>query len=462
MRTLRSVRLPLLLAVVCALPTSMAVAAGWAAWFGPSPVSAQESPGRHPWPMAGGDAAHSGTSDGPEPPYRVTWSVADLAPLAGPVVADGAVIVVEDRRVLALEPPTGDELWEVPREEGPAGSAAVAGDLVVFAQGQGTEASISAVRLQDGKAAWTTSIRAPALGAPAIESEQVFVGTADGRVLSLAADGGTRTWEYRATGRVHTAPAVEAGTVYVAAEDVSSGVATLYALDAATGKEEWRFSPSGPALGVSSVSVGAGTAVLGMGDFAIHGFDARTGAERWRTPARAPFTPRLLPVTGEPLVVGDGGGHLYAVDGVSGKVEWLFRVPGDLLDASPIVAGDAAVVGDGGGQASAIDLRTGLLVWKRRLGAAPLGAVASDGERLYMAVQGRGGRLFALEHDPNGRLLAEHSPTELFLGRALLNFAVAAAVLGAALVLGFRGLVDRATVSEGEAAGDDDPGQGAS
>jgi hypothetical protein len=41
----------------------------------------------------------------------------------------------------------------------------------------------------------------------------------------------------------------------------------------------------------------------------------------------------------------------------------------------------------------------------------------------------------ALEHDPEGDLLAEPSPTTLFLGRALLNFAVAALVLGGAMIL---------------------------
>ena len=234
--------------------------------------------------------------------------------------------------------------------------------------------------------------------------------------------------------------------MYLAAEDLSSGVATVYALDATTGREEWRFSPSGPALGVSSVSVQDGMAVVGMGDFMIHGLDAATGAERWRTRARAPFTPRLVPVAGDSLVVGDGAGHLYGVEGRSGKLEWVFRVPGDLVDASPIVAGGAAVVGDSGGQVSAIDPRTGLLVWKRTVGGAPVGAIASDGERIYAAVQGRGGRLVALEHDPGGQLLAEHSPTAIFFGRALLNFAIAALVVGAALVLGFRALMNRGEV----------------
>jgi len=436
----------------------MVVAPRTAAGPGVGGGSTQESPEGHPWPMVGGDPAHSGTSDGPGPPYRVAWSASDLTPLAGPVVAAGAVILIETERVVAVQPATGDRLWDVDRDEGPAGPAAIAGNLVIFAEGRGAEASISAVRLEDGEPAWRTSTRAPAVGGPAVDSERVFVGTADGRVLSLAADEGTQRWEYRATGRVDTSPAVEGGAVYLAAEDLSSGVATVYALDAATGREEWRFSPSGPALGVTSVSVRDRTAVVGMGDFMIHGLDAATGAERWKTRARAPFTSRLVPAAGNPLVVGDGAGHLYGVEGRSGKLEWVFRVPGDLVDASPIVAGGAAVVGDSGGQVSAIDPRTGLLVWKRTVGGAPVGAIASDGERIYVAVQGRGGRLVALEHDPGGQLLEEHSPTELFLGRALLNFAVASLVLGAALVLGFRALMNRAEVPGADPGAADDTG----
>ena len=454
----RSVRWHVLLATAAVVAVSVLVARS-AAGLGAGPGAAQDAPEDNPWPMVGGNASHSGTSDGPEPPYRVAWSASDVAPLAGPVVADEAVILVEAERVVALEPGSGELLWDAARDEGPGGPAAVAGNLIIFAEGRGAEAAISAVRLDDGEPAWTTTTRAPVLGGPAVHSDEVFVGTADGRVLSLAADGGTQRWEYRAPGRADISPAVDGETVFVAAEDLTSGVATVYALDAATGRERWRFSPSGPAIGVSSVSVRDGTAVVGMGDFLIHGLDAANGAERWRARARAPFTAWLVPVAGEPLVVGDGAGHLYGVDGDSGKLEWTFRVPGDLVEASPIVAGSAAVVGDSGGQVSAIDLRTGLLVWKRTIGAAPVGAIASDGERLFVAVQGRGGRLVALEHDPGGRLVSEHSPTELFLGRALLNFGVAALVLGAALIFGFRALINRPRAPAAGVGADDEAGR---
>jgi len=401
--------------------------------------SVQEGGQLQPWPMVGGDPSHSGTTEGPAPPYRDAWSVSNLVPIAGPVVAGDVVVLVEAERVLAVDRATGRSVWEADREAGPGGPPAVAGDLVIFAEGTGPEAAISAARLEDGEPAWRVPIRAPSLGGPAVAEGRIYVGTSDGRVIALAADEGTRAWEYRATGRVDTSPAVADGLVYVAAEDFSSGVATVYALDAATGRERWRFPPSGPAVGVSSVSVAEGTAFVGLGDFMIHAFDAVTGAERWRTRARAPFSARLVPASsGDEVVVGDRAGHLYQLDAGSGELEWLFRFPGDLVDASPIVAGGAAVVGDGLGQASAIDARSGLLVWKRVVGAGPIGAIASDGERLYLTVQGRTGRLLALEHDPDGRLLAEPSPTTLFVGRALLNFAFAALALGAALFLVFR------------------------
>jgi outer membrane protein assembly factor BamB len=434
---------------VVALPRS-------AASLGTARGSLQGSPEAHPWPMVGGDASHSGTAAGPDPPYRVAWSAAGFAPLAGPVVAEGAVILVEARRVVGLEPATGDLLWEADRDEGPGGPAAIAGSLVVFAEGRGSESSVSAVRLKDGEPEWTTSTGAPALGGPTVESERVFVGTSDGRVLSLATEAGTQRWEYRTTGRVDTSPAVAGGTVYVAAEDLSSGAATVYALDVHTGREEWRFSPRGPAIGVSSVSVRDETAVVGMGDLMIHGLDTSTGAERWRLRSRAPFTAWLVPVASDSFVLGDGAGHLYEVEEDPGKLDWIFRVPGDLVEASPIVAGDAAVVGDGGGQVSAIDLGTGLLVWKRTIGGGSVGAIASDGDRLYVAVQGRGGRLVALEHDPSGQLVEEHSPTELFLGRAILNFAVAALILGAGLFLASRALAGRAAAAGGRLPRDDE------
>lgn len=397
--------------------------------------STQEGSEGHPWLMVGGDASHSGTTESPVPPYRESWSVPGLEPIAGPVVAGDAVILVGADKVVAVERATGRSLWDTDRDAGPGGSAAVSGDLVVFAEGRGREAAISAVRLEDGEPVWSVATRAPSLGGLAIADGRVYAGTADGRVLALAADGGTRAWEYRATGRVDNSPAVADGLVYAVGEDFTSGVATVYALDGGTGRERWRFSPSGPGIGVSSVSVAADTAFVGLGDFAVHALDAVTGAERWTSRARAPFSARLVPAAGDEVILGDRAGHLYGLEPGSGERDWIFRFPGDLVDASPVLAGGAAVVGDGVGQASAIDLRSGLLVWKRVVGPGPVSAIASDGERLYLAVQGRSGRLVALEHDPEGDLLAEPSPTTLFLGRALLNFAVAALVLGGAMIL---------------------------
>lgn len=393
--------------------------------------------------MVGGDAAHSGVASGPAPPYREVWSAPDLASLAGPVVAEDAVIVVETERVVALERETGRVVWEADRRTGPAGPPALGGSIAVFGEGRGGGAAISAVSLERGDRVWTHRAGSPSLGGPVVEGDRVYAGTLDGRVLALNAEDGELAWQYRASGRVDTSPAVADGMAYAAAEDFSSGAATVYALDAATGKERWRFSPSGPAVGVSSVSVAGGFAFLGMGDFRIHAFDATTGAERWSAPARGPFGARLAPAVWNGPILGDRVGHLYRLEQGTGERRWLFRLPGDLVDASPVLSGSAVVVGDGSGQASAIDLRSGLLVWKRSVGRAPVGAVASDGERLYLAVQGREGRVVALEHDPGGRLLTEPSPTTLFLGRSLLNFAIAAAALGIALVGAFRLLPPR-------------------
>jgi outer membrane protein assembly factor BamB len=444
------------------------IAALPAAWgrgpVGPR-IAFQMQPQTDPWPMVGGDPSHSGTAPGPAPPYREAWSARDLSPLAGPVVAATAIVVVESERVAALDRETGRPVWETARDTGPAGPPVVTEGLVIYAEGRGDEAGISAVRLEDGDAAWSVKTDAPVVGGLAVLEGRVYAGTAGGQVLSLSVEDGGLAWEHKVTGRADSAPAVMAESVYVTSEDFETGVATLSALDRETGQERWQFTPSGPALGVSSVSLGGELAIAGMGDFRVYGFEGATGRERWHAQARAPFSARLVPAVAtagsDPaVVVGDRAGHLYRLEPGSGELLWTFRVPGTLLDSSPLIAGEAAVVGDDSGQASAIDLSSGLLVWKRALGTAPVGAAASDGERLYFAVQGRGGRVVALEHDPSGALLAEPSPTTLFLGRALLNFAIAAAALGLILVvlarLGRRSVADagapaeRANTNDGE------------
>jgi len=408
--------------------------------LGGGPASAQEA---DPWPMAGRDAAHSGTAEGPAPPYREVWTeaVALGGPVAGPAVARNALVVVAARGVVALDPATGDLLWEMERTEGPAGSPAIAGELVVHASGSGSSTSVVARGLEDGNEAWRAFVDADVPGGLVVADGLVYAATTAGEVVALEADTGEERWRSEVEGRLEATPAVVEDLVLVAGEDRQTGVVTVFALDAATGgRPQWRFSTPGPTLPASAPASDGERVFVATSEGVLRALDLDGGGQVWTAEMRAAVSSRQVPAAASLLVVADRL-HLYGLGPGDGEERWTFlladlrALPGGrrntLSPSSPAVLGEAAVIGDASGVLSAIDLDTGRLVWRSDLSPGPLGAVAVGDDLVFATTLGRGGSVIGLEHDPDGVLLDEPSPTTVFPLRAILNFVLAAAVVGA-------------------------------
>ena len=91
-----------------------------------------------------------------------------------------------------------------------------------------------------GNAAFVSSL--------AIADGVVYVGSKDGRLYALDAETGQEKWRFKTDGQVYSSPAVAGGMVYIGSLD-----GRLYALDAETGQEKWSFKtgspvPSSPAV----------------------------------------------------------------------------------------------------------------------------------------------------------------------------------------------------------------------
>lgn len=153
-------------------------------------------------------------------------------------------------------------------------------------------------------------------------------------------------------------PIVVDGVVYV-----SSAWSKVFALDAATGRELWRFDPEvpgGKAVHACCDVVNRGVAVtdgrvfIGTIDGRLIALDARTGAELWSartTDIAEPYT-----ITGAPrvmkglVVIGNGGaelgvrGYVTAYDAATGRQVWRFyTVPGDPAKGPDGAASDAVL-----------------------------------------------------------------------------------------------------------------------
>jgi len=142
-------------------------------------------------------------------------------------------------------------------------------------------------------------------------------------------------------------PIVVDGRMYV-----TGSWSIVYALDAATGKELWRYDPEVPKPWAQyaccdvvnrGVAVSGNNVYVGTLDGYLVALDADTGAVQWRVDTidrRPPYT-----ITGAPrvinglVIIGNGGadlgvrGYVTAYDAASGEQRWRFyTVPGNPED----------------------------------------------------------------------------------------------------------------------------------
>ena len=156
-------------------------------------------------------------------------------------------------------------------------------------------------------------------------------------------------------------PIVRDGVLYYAA----SGNRT-FALDAASGRELWHYTPElDPAFANSvfgyytrGVSVGRGKVYIGATDGQLIALDQKTGKEVWKTRIIAPKTCHGCNFTSPPILAGGvliagptGGdlaqrGKLYAVDADTGAMRWVF----DTLKDDP-ASWPPEIINAGGGGA---------------------------------------------------------------------------------------------------------------
>lgn len=228
-----------------------------------------------------------------------------------------------------------------------------------------------------------------------------------------------RTDRYDADNGIYGQPAVGDGTVYAV-----DSRQTLYAVDAASGRERWRFTKRrgvsyGPTLADGTLYIAAGTGVqavdvntrteqwyysfgyeygkgLDRGEYhpgdaptvhdgtvyagttggVVHAVDAATGEKRWTftAPARRPpgfeeiggltynDIAGAISVSNGTVFISSWNGHVYALDADTGRPRWTYDAR-DQLEGAVTVA-DGTVYATGDRNLYALDAADGSLQWK--------------------------------------------------------------------------------------------------
>lgn len=424
--------------------------------------------GSAPWPQFQGGPSHSGAlADGPQPPFRVRWTLPAPAgdALSPAVVAEDSAVTLGSEAVYVVDLASGEARELAPRAGGPLSSPALAeiegATLVLYLEGPaadegaspsptlspGTDAtgsptpspdaegedvsSLVAVDLGTGEERWRAPLAGIARSGVAVDGETAFVGDATGTMYAVRVASGDILWTASLGGRVDTPLAVAEGAVYAIARDHDASRVTIGAFDATSGERRWPpKSLQANSTAGSAPAAGEGVVVVGAADRFVRALSLDAGEERWSSLALSLFSPSTSPaLTGGSLYVVDVGGGVYRLDADDGERGWSHQLNEVVLRSSPVLSGDTLLLGLSDGRLVALETERGHLVWQSEPSAGLLGTIALAPDAVIVVKGGEEAGLVAFEHDPDGTLVDVPSPSELDLGTTLSRYALAAVIV---------------------------------
>jgi outer membrane protein assembly factor BamB len=245
---------------------------------------------------------------------------------------------------------------------------------------------------------FTVRTGGPLRGAPAVYRGTMYFGSADGNLYAVDAKTGVERWRFNTAGAIVSSPAASADSVYFASRDGS-----LYCLDTHSGKVRWkhRFAAE---LGqqnywdfyLSSPTLADGKLFIGSGDGHVYAFDPASGSTLWSHDAGSRVRSTVA-VHGGLVVYGTMSGHVQAIHENDGSQAWTFATEGasrkfedkdndtTSVFAAPTIAGANVVVGGRDGFVYGIDLASGKQAWRTtHNGSSWILSTAFDGENVFV------------------------------------------------------------------------------
>ena len=266
---------------------------------------------------------------------------------------------------------------------------AVSGDIVITPYAAAYPGAVVGVSLATGKEVWRGPDPARD-AAVAVNAGLAYILGKNGSFYALEAATGREKWKVAfTTNRAVCAsrPIVRDDVIYLTGSaDATPGDAAkpagyyLFALDAATGRERWRYRAEAPYVheGVClRQPVVTGDTIYGTGESYLFAVNRATGRDRWK-----PFEVRR-PVSGQvraaevyglvdagSVLIGMTSGFLIAFDKESGRTAW--ELAGQYRDTASAVVGnvlyfqgspDSKPAAAPGGTLHALDLDSRSILW---------------------------------------------------------------------------------------------------
>ncbi len=276
---------------------------------------------------------------GPAPLGWRWFGKTDFAPTAKPVVSGDKIFVAVGRRVYAIDPTSGTELFHFPQGQEPDGDfradLAVVGDTVVAPN---SNKFVYAFNRNDGTKKWSFHLGNGVARTVVANDTTVFLFTTDDRIVALNADTGAKAWttDLQLDGSQTGSAVIADGQLIFYTTD-----GRVMAIDAVTQRKSWEMR-------ILTVPFNPMPTVLGSTVFLVSGDQVALVAART---GRASYVVRLPErVVGGVAVTPKGGvavterGNVYAFQ-LDGRQ--YSRKPLELdgfVQVPPQPAGDTAVV----------------------------------------------------------------------------------------------------------------------
>jgi outer membrane protein assembly factor BamB len=336
------------------------------------------------WPVYLGTAQHDASAAetlaaDPRPRWRTG---AGRAVRGCPAVGETVIAVgTADRQVVLLDRATGQVVWRVHLQGPIRGGPLLDRDRLYVATETAPDGRIYALRLKDGRTAWSTRLGG-VQAALALDGDTLYAATETGLVRQIAAVNGKLGWRRQLPGGVY-APAVPTSDGIA----VATAADSLFLLDRATGEVRRRLHTpgtvlGGPALGATEKDLYIGTTSghllaialprlavtwdVALGD-AVLGAPALVGDTvyaltrdgiLWLVPRTAASGARSLPLgivtTAGPTPLTSGvlaasvSGEVVLVDPASGTIRWRAQIDGPIEQPPLVRDRDLVVVGGRG------------------------------------------------------------------------------------------------------------------
>ncbi|MFC7072603.1 PQQ-binding-like beta-propeller repeat protein [Halovenus rubra] len=308
---------------------------------------------------------------------RIWQTDTDSRNIATPAVDGGTVFVGGDLVGLtALDADTGDEVWTF--EERATATSPVVSDGVVFL---GTDSGLYGVDAHTGTETWSLDLGEAVTTTPGLGKTDLFVGGADGSVLSVrGADNDTPTPEFGTCSGDVTMPSMERLQSPPGSWGVTSATPRRSRHAGGGGPNEdavarWSFDPNA-ALSPPSMD-NSGVVYVGDDRATLHAVDSDEGDVLWTTDGVADDDHEAVTDGNQVYTVcrpmaGDAdsrvdGDQLSAVSADTGEPVWSVRGTGEFQ--TPAVTGDVLYALDNR-EVHALSTADGEHLWRQEIDAS--------------------------------------------------------------------------------------------